>query len=203
MLKLIQRALITISAIILLSGLSGCYSQSLVTEKTKVSLPVAEKYQMIWEAAPKDPSESLLNTLFAVNKLADGSYSLEYKQRYKRERKILETLKLGDSLYIQLREGEAFELMRVELSGDEAVLFSELPGCAIKNGEGEDSEINMLRLDMQSCAPLLGISPAELDVSDGVGRILWRDGAAQAAAFLERYGSKMYAVKKYRLQVQK
>lgn len=203
MLKLIQRTMIMTTAIILLPGLGGCYPQSLVTEKTKVSLPVAEKYQMIWEAAPKDASESLLDTLFSVKKLEDGTYTLEYKQRHKRERKILETLRIGDNFYIQLRDGDAFDLMRMEFPGDEVELFSELPGCAIKNGDGNDSGINMLRLDPHICAPMLGVSPAEMEVSEGVGRIPLRGGAAQAVMFLERYGSKMYAVKKYRLKVYK
>ncbi|MEN8170311.1 MAG: hypothetical protein ABFS08_08835 [Pseudomonadota bacterium] len=199
MFKMIQRSMV---ATTLLIGLSGCYPQSLVTAETKVSVPVAEKYLMIWDRLPKSSRENLLGTLIHVNQRQDGSYSLEYKHRRKRERKTFETLKLADSFYIQLRDGDAFELMRVEFLGDEVELFSELPGCSIKNGDGKNSEINMIRLDTRNCVPALGISPTEMKVTDGVGKILLQGGTAEAIEFLERYGSKMYAEKKYRLKVQ-
>ena len=199
MFKLIQRL---ITAIILLIGLSGCYPQTLATAETKVALPVAEKYQMIWDRLPKSSRESLLGTIFNVKKRQDGSYSLEYKHRRKRERKTLETLKVGDDFYIQLQDGDAFELMRVVFIGDEVELYSELPGCSIKNGDDKYSEINMIRLDTRNCVPALGVSPSEMKVVDGVGRILLHGGAAAAVEFLQRYGSKMYAEKKYRLKAQ-
>lgn len=198
MFKLIQRLMI---AFLLLTGLSGCYPQSVVTAETRAPLAVAETYQMVWDSLPKGSRENLLGTLFHLSQRADGSYSLEYEHRRKRERKTLETLKVGESYYIQLQEGEAFELMRVELLGDEVELYGTIPGCSIKNGDDTDSEINMIRLDTRNCVPALAISPTEMKVTEGIGRILLKGGAKDAIAFLERYGRKMFAEKRYRLQV--
>ena len=198
MLKLIRRLM---TASLLLTGLSGCYPQSVVTAETKAPIAVAETYQMVWDRLPKSSRENLLGTLFHLSQRPDGSYSLAYKHRRKRERKTLETLKVGDSYYIQLQEGEAFELMRVEFPGDEVELYGAIPGCSIKNGDDKDSEINMIRLDSRNCVPALGISPTEMKVTDGIGRILLKGGAKDAIAFLERYGRKMFAEKKYRLKV--
>ena len=92
--------------------------------------------------------------------------------------------------------------MRVGFVWDEVEIYSELPGCSIKNGDDKYSEINMIRLDTRNCVPALGVSPAEMEVVDGVGRILLREGATAAVEFLQQYGSKMYAEKKYRLKAQ-
>ncbi len=199
MFKLMQRLM---TATTLLIGLSGCYPESLLTAETKVNLPVAKKYQVIWDRLPKRSPENLLGTLFHITPRQDGGYSLKYKYRRKNEHKIVDTMKVGDSFYIQLQDGDAFELMRLEFHGDEVVLYSEIAGCAIKNGDDKYPDNNMLRLDSRNCIPALGVSPTEMEVTDGVGRIHLLGGAAQAIEFLQRYGSKMYAERKYRLKVQ-
>jgi hypothetical protein len=60
----------------------------------------------------------------------------------------------------------------------------------------------MIRLDARNCVQALGVSPEEIEITDGVGRIYSRGGAEEAIGFLVRYGRKMYAEKKYRLKVQ-
>ena len=185
---------------LLLLGLSGCYPHSLATPQTRVALPIAAQYRVLWDRLPESSRENLLGTIFHLTQQGDGTYELQYTHLRKRERKIIETLKIGDSLYIQLRDGDAFELMRLVFFEDELELYSEIAGCSLKNGDDKDSELNMIRMDVKGCVPALGISPSEMKVVDGVGGILLKDAAA-GVEFLARYGTKMYASKKYRLQV--
>lgn len=197
MFNLLQR---TTLVFIFLLGLSGCYPQSLSTPQTRASVPVAQQYQVIWDRLPKSSRENLLDTTFHLKQRDDGNYELQYTHMRKQERKIVETLKIGESLYIQLRDGDAFELMRVVFFEDELELYSEIAGCTLKNGDDMESELNMIRMDLKTCVPALGVLPSEMKVVGGVGGILLKDAAA-GSEFLSRYGTKMYAEKKYRLKV--
>ena len=69
--------------------LSGCYTQTLVTPQSQAELEISTKYKATWDSAPKRSREYLKGTLFHLKQQGNGSYSLQYKQGPKKERKTL------------------------------------------------------------------------------------------------------------------
>jgi len=180
--------------------LTGCYTQSLVTPDSKANFNIGAKYKVTWDSAPRRSMEYLKGTVLHLKKVADGAYSLEYKQGHKQERKKVEPLQIGNNHYIQIFGAGAYQLMRVVYGDNKIDLYSEIPGCAFKNGDDKYPDVNMIKLSLADCAKPLGIATSALKIEGGFGRVIFQGKPATAIAFLEKYGEKMYGRKRYTLQ---
>lgn len=196
MLKQYRLPLLILTASLIMSG---CYTQTLVTPKSETNLEIGAKYKATWDSAPKRSRDYLKGTLFHLKQKKDGSYTLQYKQGPKKENKTLNPLKIGNSHYVQIFGAGAYELMRVETRESEIDLYAEIPGCNLKNGDDQYPDINMIKLGLKSCTKALGITEAEMKVEGDIGRIIFQDKPEVAIQFLEKYGDKMYAKKRYTL----
>ena len=183
----------------LLLGLGGCYTQSLISDRTRTTLEVAERYQATWDRYPKGHREHLTGTLFQITPKAEGGYTLKYKQRRKREHRDFAPLRIGEALYLQIQQGEAYELMRIVTRGDEVDLFEPLPGCQLKNGDDRHPDISHFKLNAQ-CISAVGVPTAELTMEGEIGRVLFQNAPDKALAFLARHGDKFYANKRLTIQ---